>query len=131
GTAAGAGSTMSFEHASEHLPERLLRPILRILKRGSRTFLRAAAGPAGQVLSAHASRSAATDGGSRRVGSHVHGHRPGDEADMTAPPSQTHSNVVGTPSVRSRRTHRRRPPARWIISRARTACSAGNPLEDA
>jgi DNA-binding HxlR family transcriptional regulator len=45
---------------------------------------RLGAGPAAQVLSAYASRSPATCGGSRRVGAHVHSHRPCDEAGVTA-----------------------------------------------
>ena len=45
---------------------------------------RLGAGPAGQVLPAHAIRAPAAGGRSRRVGAHVHGHRPRDEAGVTA-----------------------------------------------
>ena len=44
---------------------------------------RLGAGPAGEVLPTHAIRTPATGGRSRRVGTHVHGHRPRDEAGMT------------------------------------------------
>ena len=42
-----------------------------------------------KYLPAHASRTPATGSGGRRMGAHVHGHRPRDEAGVTAPPSQS------------------------------------------